>query len=87
MRNKSLLKMKKFHISKAEVFHNELKSKMELAKNDPEVEVHILDYQLNAPLPKVPSADAFYLRQLWMYNFCIYSEKSERTHSTCMMKI
>lgn len=48
-----------------------MKAKLELARNDPEVELLTFDYQQNAPLPKVPSGDAFYLRQLWMFNVCI----------------
>lgn len=55
-----------------------MKTMLALAKTDSKVEVLTFDYQQNAPLPKVPAGDAFYLRQLWMFNFYIYSGKYER---------
>lgn len=67
---------KQLHTNRAQVFFDELKQKSEEAKNNPDVDVLCFDYQQNAPLPKVPSGDAFYLRQLWVYNFCIYSVKT-----------
>lgn len=67
---------KLLHITKAQVFFDALKEKTEEAKNNPEVEALCFDHQQNAPLPKVPSGDAFYLRQLWVYNFCVYSAKT-----------
>ncbi|KAF2885909.1 hypothetical protein ILUMI_20267 [Ignelater luminosus] len=54
--------------SKAQTFFSSLTKKTELAKNDPIVDTLCVDFQQNAPLPKVPSGDAFYLRQLWMFD-------------------
>ncbi|XP_057662606.1 uncharacterized protein LOC130897743 [Diorhabda carinulata] len=71
---------KQLHVSRAQVFFDALKEKTEEAKNNPEVEVLCFDHQQNAPLPKVPSGDAFYLRQLWVFNFCIYSAKTGISH-------
>lgn len=34
------------------------------------------DFQQNLPLPHIPSGDVFYKRQIWQYNFCIYSAKT-----------
>lgn len=32
------------------------------------------------PLPHIPCGDVFYKRQLWLYNFCVYSGKTSRAH-------
>lgn len=71
---------KQLHLLKAEVFYRKLKENSSIALEKPEVEVLSFDYQQNFPLPKVPSGDAFYCRQLWLYNFCIHSAKTKRAH-------
>lgn len=38
------------------------------------------DYQQNLPLPHVPAGDLFYKRQLWVYNFCIYSGNTGKSY-------
>lgn len=67
---------KTLHIRKAEVFYTSMKEKTQLAKTDVTVEVLCFDYQQNLPLPHVPAGDVFYKRQLWQYNFCIFSGKT-----------
>lgn len=67
---------KTLHIRKAEVFYTSMKEKTLLAKTDETVEVLCFDYQQNLPLPHVPAGDVFYKRQLWQYNFCIFSGKT-----------
>lgn len=71
---------KTLHLKKASVFYDDLREKSKLAKENPKVDVLCFDYQQNVPLPKVPSGDAFYLRQLWVFNFCIHSAKSGKAH-------
>lgn len=71
---------KQLHLLKAEVFYKKLKESSEIAVNNPDIEVLSFDYQQNFALPKVPSGEAFYCRQLWMYNFCIHSAKSKKAH-------
>lgn len=67
---------KAVHIRKAEIFYRNLKEKSALAKENPNVETLCFDYQQNLPLPHIPAGDLFYKRQLWVYNFCIFSAKS-----------
>lgn len=71
---------KQSHVVKADLFFKELKEKTALCKNNDEVEVLTFDYQQNLPLPKVPVGEAFYKRQLWTYNFCIHSGKTNKAH-------
>jgi hypothetical protein len=68
---------KQLHLLKADVFYKTLREKSVEATENPHVEVLSFDYQQNFPLPKVPSGDAFYCRQLWLYNFCIHSAKNK----------
>lgn len=53
-----------------------MKEKTQLAKTDETVDVLCFDYQQNLPLPHIPAGDVFYKRQLWQYNFCVYSGKT-----------
>lgn len=71
---------KNLHQSKAQVFFDDLKEKTKIAQENPHIETLCFDHEQNAPLPKVPAGDAFYLRQLWMYNFCIHSSKHGKAH-------
>lgn len=67
---------KEIHIRKAEVIYSDMKTCRIEAKEHNEVELITFDYQQNMPLPHVPCGDVFYKRQLWSYNFCIYSGKT-----------
>lgn len=78
---------KKLHLLKSEWFYKELKEKSKEAEDNDHVEVLSFGYQQNMPLPKVPSGDAFYLRQLWIQNFCIHSAKNKTGHFLCMTKL
>lgn len=79
-RRKQIDTEKKLHLAKAQSFYDDLSKKISLAKDNSNVEVLAFDYQQNIPLPKVPSGDAFYLRQLWLFNFCVYSGKNSTAH-------
>lgn len=71
---------KEIHISKAEMFYNDLKLFVEKAKSNKEIEVLSFDFQQNMPLPHIPCGDVFYKRQIWVYNFCIYSGKTGQSY-------
>lgn len=77
---KALETERNVHQTKAKVFFDDLQEKAKLAKDDPSVETLCFDHEQNAPLPKVPAGDAFYLRQIWMYNFCINSSKHGKAY-------
>lgn len=70
---KARLTEKDLHIRKSEMFYKKLKEVIILSKEDESIEVLCFDFQQNLPLPHVPAGDVFYKRQLWEYNFCIYS--------------
>lgn len=77
--NKGLLVTERqVHLQKADIFYSKLREYSNLAKEDETVEVLCFDYQQNLPLPHIPSGDVFYKRQLWVYNFCIYSAKTSQ---------
>lgn len=71
---------KTLHLTKADSFYSDLRDKSKLAKDNEEIETLSFDYQQNLPLPKTPSSDAFYKRQCWVYNFCISSSKTGKSH-------
>ncbi|CAG9827341.1 unnamed protein product [Diabrotica balteata] len=60
---KSFELQKNVHLRKSEVFYKELREKSKEAQENDEIEVLCFDFQQNMPLLKVPSGDAFYLRQ------------------------
>jgi hypothetical protein len=37
------------------------------------------DFKQKMPLPHIPCEDVFYKRQIWVYNFCIYSGKTGKS--------
>ncbi|KAJ4445019.1 hypothetical protein ANN_06818 [Periplaneta americana] len=55
---------KELHLRKAQVFYTLLKEKSKLTKENVYAETICIDYQQNLELPKVPSSDVFYSRQL-----------------------
>jgi hypothetical protein len=71
---------KQVHVSKAEFFYQNLKKYEKESKINNTTEVLCFDYQQNLPLPHVPAGDVFYKRQLWVYNFCIYSGKTGKSY-------
>ncbi|CAH2007421.1 unnamed protein product [Acanthoscelides obtectus] len=77
---KALAFQRKMHLQKSEWFYKELKEKSKEAQENDEIEVLCFDFQQNMPLPKVPSGDKFYLRQLWVHNFCMHSAKNKTGH-------
>lgn len=51
----------------------------EYSKNtDPSTLVISFDYMQNLPLPNIPVQDIFYLRQLWVYVFCVHDVKTNK---------
>jgi len=67
---------KELHLRKAEVFYDDLKAYHTKAIENESIEMLAFDFQQNMPLPHVPCGDVYYKRQLWVYNFCIFSGKT-----------
>lgn len=44
--------------------------------NDPETVAICFDFMQNLPLPHIPVQEVFYMRQLWVNNFCIHNLKT-----------
>jgi hypothetical protein len=65
---------------KGDSFYKDIRNRTALAKENQDTEVLCFDYQQNMPLPKMPSRDAFYKRQCWVYNFGISSGKLGKHH-------
>lgn len=70
---------KELHLRQAEAFYTALREKSTLAKENECIETICIDYQQNLELPKVPSSDVFYSRQLWEYSFCIHVASTHKS--------
>lgn len=71
-----LLKQKQHHLQMVnrsnEIFHETVKD----SQNDSsKVEVLVFDLQRALEIPSISTSEAFYKRQLWCYNLCIYDER------------
>lgn len=71
----NLIDEKQRHVEKASTFYTDLKNLSKESRLNDNIEVLSFDYQQNMPLPHIPCGDVFYKRQLWSYNFCVYSGK------------
>jgi len=76
----SIVQEKEIHQKKAEIFYTDLKQLSFEAKTNAKLEVLSFDYQENMPLPHIPCDDVFYKRQIWSYNFCIFSAKTNQAY-------
>lgn len=74
-----LLEQKQHHMRLVECTMNTFKETIANAKDDSSrVEVLTFDLQRALELPSITTGEAFYLRQLWCYNLCIYDEKRRK---------
>lgn len=81
VQSKSNLKTEKdIHLTKAQLFYTDLKELSTRARTHPNIDVLSFDFEQNMPLPHIPCGDVFYKRQLWCFNFCIYSGKTRHSH-------
>ncbi|CAH1646168.1 unnamed protein product [Spodoptera littoralis] len=64
----------------AKSLQNQLRTDMELAKNNPTVETLTFDLQKTLPLPRIPTNIVFYKRQLWVYNLGIHTGSKDEAH-------
>lgn len=71
---------KSLHIKQAEYCYTDLKTKSNLLKDNPQIEVISFDFQQNLPLPVSSSGEVFYKIQLWFYNFCIHVSSSKKSY-------
>ncbi|CAI6374473.1 unnamed protein product [Macrosiphum euphorbiae] len=77
----NLVSEKALHIEKAELFYEDLKKYQIISKVlENKCEELAFDYQQNMPLPHAPAGDVFYQRQLWVYNFCIFSGRTGKSY-------
>ncbi|KAH9639301.1 hypothetical protein HF086_012911 [Spodoptera exigua] len=68
------------HQEMAKTLQNQLRTDMELAKNNPTVETLTFDLQKTLPLPRIPTNIVFYKRQLWVYNLGIHTGSKDEAH-------
>ena len=67
------------HKRKAQSFYTKLQEDTLKAQQDTTIETIAIDFQQNIPYPYLPVGEIFYARQLWLYNFCIYSAKTKKS--------
>ena len=71
------------HKRRAQKFYQEMKALKE--NTDDSTVVLSFDYLQNLPLPNIPVYEIFYMRQLWVFIFCIHNINKEQS-STYAMK-
>jgi len=76
----SIVKEKEVHQKEAEIFYTDLNHLSLEAKTNAKLEVLSFDYQQNMPFPHIPCGDVFYKRQIWSYNFRIFSAKPNHVY-------
>lgn len=76
VKREQLQKQKENHLQTVKVtnqnFHDAVKFSRDEA-ND--IEIFTIDLQRALELPSISTSDAFYLRQVWCYNLCVFDEK------------
>lgn len=60
------------HVRKGDTFYQQLGEQQVAAMNDDTVEVFVMDFEKNLPLPLTNIGKEYYLRQLWIHNFNIH---------------
>lgn len=70
-----LIEKKRNHLATAEIVHNELKECIRFCRDfDKKTVVLTFDLQRALEMPSIETSIAYYKRQLWLYNLCIYDE-------------
>ena len=64
------------HKRKAKASYDKLKDSSAKAQEQLEVDTIAIDFQQNIPFPHLPVGEIFYMRQIWLYNFCVWSAKN-----------
>ena len=64
---------KQEHLRKAQQFYAELRASTDMARGNSNMCCLSFDFEQNLPLPHIPTNDIFYLRQLWLYVFCVHN--------------
>lgn len=74
-----LLKQKENHLRLVKCTKEQFNKTVRNSKND-ENRMDVLTFDLQRPLEllSISTSEAFYRRQLWCYNLCIYDEKREK---------
>lgn len=67
----------------AVAFYKGLQQSTTLAKEEDSVLTLTFGFQQNLPLPHIPVGDMFYMQQLWMYVFSVYSCSNNHVTMYC----
>ena len=63
---------KQAHLQLAQEFYAMLRTCSEMAQQNENIVCLSIDFEQNLPLPHIPTNEIFYLRQLWVYVFCVH---------------
>ena len=74
---------KESHLRKSQQFYSEIRTCTEMAKQSTNMACLSFDFEQNFPLPHIPTNEIFYLRQLWLYVFCIHDITSGKGNLYC----
>lgn len=73
--------IKRLHLRCVENTKKNFQNTIDNARNESEnTEIFTFDLQRALEVPSISTSEAFYRRQLWCYNLCIYDEKHERAY-------
>ncbi|KAL4132331.1 hypothetical protein QTP88_009502 [Uroleucon formosanum] len=66
------------HKRRASKFFKKCDEVRKLCKEQDNILGITIDYMQNLPLPHIPVQEVFYMRQLWIYEFCVHNLKTEK---------
>lgn len=76
LKKEILLQEKNYHLQMVKNVKVKFNESVELARNESNnIEIFTFDLQRSLEIPSISTSEAFYCRQLWVYNLCIFDEK------------
>lgn len=81
-RNKEFsLKQKQYHLRLVDNTNDKFQNTIKCARDDSKnTEVLTFDLQRALELPSISTSEAFYRRQLWCYNLCVFDERRKKAY-------
>lgn len=76
VKREEIMKQKEYHLQLVDSMNQNFRDAINIARDEIScVEIFTFDLQRGLELPSITTSEAFYRRQLWCYNLCIFDEK------------